>query len=134
MDVLRAFFDEAALARFECPEDEVVLLAVEANGEVIAVCFQIEEDSGALIELSGQEAEANRDLAVAEIVNVLCHGIGKVCVGLHAVDELFVLGAVDRARFRGQAGRRLAFDPLPSIDLENVIVRDVPVAHDSQEV
>src|SRR5437870_9266982 len=60
--VVRALLHEAALSLLEGPEHEVVLLAVEADRQVIAVRFQVEEDAGALIELAAEEAEAHRDL------------------------------------------------------------------------
>ena len=130
MDVLGALLHETALAALERPEHEVVLFAVEADGQVIAVRFEIEEDARALIELAGQEPEADRDFAVAEVADVLSDGVGKVRVRFHAVDELLVLRAVDRARLRREPGRRLPFNPLPAVDLQNVIARDVPVADD----
>ena len=134
VDVLGAFLHEAALAAFERPEHQVVLFAVEADRQVIAVRFQIEEDAGALIELACEQSEADRDFAVAKIIDVLRHGIWEVRVRLDAVDELLVLRAVNRARLRCQSRGRLAFDPLTPVDLQHVIAGHIPVADDGEEM
>src|SRR6185436_3811933 len=91
--VVRAFFHEAALAAPESPEDEVVLLAVEAHGEVVAVRLEVEEDAGALIELPAEETETHGDLPAGEIGDLLRDGVREIRVRLHAVDELLVLRA-----------------------------------------
>src|SRR5436189_6389223 len=80
MDVVQALLDEAALAALERPEHQVVLFAVEADGEVIAVRLQIEQNAGALVELPAEEAEADGDLAVLEIVDVPGHRVREVRV------------------------------------------------------
>src|SRR5207237_8051305 len=59
--VVHALLDEAALAALEGPEHEVVLFTVEADGEVVAVRLEVEQDPGALIELPAEEAEAHGD-------------------------------------------------------------------------
>ena len=138
MEVLGAFLDETSLAGLERPEHEVVFFAVEADGQIVAVRFEVEEDARALIELSGQQAKADRDFAVVKIIDILRDGVREIRVGFHTVDELFVFRAVNRARFRSEAGRRLAFDPLPSIDLQDgsprVVLRDAPIAHNGQKL
>ena len=69
--VVRALLHEAAFAALERPEHEVVLFAVEAHGQVVAVRLEVEEDAGALIELAAHQAEAHRDLTVLEVRDVL---------------------------------------------------------------
>src|SRR6476659_8274569 len=69
--VLASLLDETALAFYESPKHDVVFLAVEAHGEIVAVGLQVEEDARTLIELARHEFESHRDLAVVEIINIL---------------------------------------------------------------
>ena len=50
-NVLHPLLNETALTFYKRPEHHVVFLAVEAHREIVAVRLQIEQDSGALIEL-----------------------------------------------------------------------------------
>src|SRR5215469_3793595 len=77
-DFFAAALDELAHALIEGPEDEVVFLAVEADGEVVAVRLEVEEDAGALVERAVHHLEAHGDFAVAEVVHALRHGVGEV--------------------------------------------------------
>ena len=45
--VLGALLDEFTDAFVEGPERQIVLLAVEAHRQIVAVRFEVEEDSGA---------------------------------------------------------------------------------------
>src|SRR6476620_921606 len=97
--------DRRALAVLEFPKHEIVLQTVGANCQVIAIRLQIEQDAGTLVDAAGQSLEANRDLAVREILDVGCDHIRKISVGLHAIEELGIAFAVERARLVGYAGR-----------------------------
>ncbi len=124
------------LALFELPEHEIVLEAVGADREVIAVWFQIEQDARALVDTTGQPFEANCDFSVREVVDVGCDHIRIVCIGLHAIEELCVTFAIKCTRLIGDACRGLAFLPLAAIDdkdLLSVIVLDPPEADDRYE-
>ena len=130
--------DEAALAALERPEHQVVLFAVEADGEVIAVRFEVEQNAGALIELPGDDLETNADVAIVKIVNVFGDRIRKIGKRFHVVDDLLGARAVDGARLCRQSGGRLAFDPLPPVDLQHGIAGLIfaigPIADDGKEM
>src|SRR5262245_31641173 len=113
--VLGALLDEFADAFVERPEHQVVLLAVEAHRQVVAVRLEVEEDSGAFIQLAFNHLELHADFAVSEIRNIPGDRIGEVGEGLHVVYELFVARAVDRARVLGQTARRVAAQPLAPV-------------------
>src|SRR5215471_3367512 len=57
-------FDRRAPALLELPQHQIVLEAVGANGEVVAVRLEIEQDAGALVDPAGDALEPHRDLAV----------------------------------------------------------------------
>ena len=59
MNVVRSLLHETPLAALERPKHEVVFFAIEADGQVIAVRFEIEENSGALIELAAEETKSH---------------------------------------------------------------------------
>src|SRR5215510_5741673 len=69
--VLGALLDEFADAFVERPEHQVVLLAVEAHRQVVAVQFEIEEDSGAFVQLSFDHLEFHAHFSVLKIRNIL---------------------------------------------------------------
>ncbi len=125
-----------ALALLEFPQDEVVLERIGADGQVIAVGLEVEQDPRALVDAPGNALEAYRDCAVAEIRHVLRDRVGKIRVGLDAIQELGIAVAVESARLVGDSGRGLAFLPLPAVDDQHLVVAigfDPPNADDAQE-
>src|SRR5215468_3113709 len=125
--------DRGALAFFELPQHEVVFEAIGADGQVIAVRLQIEQDPGALIDTARQSLKAHRDFAACEIFDAGHDGVGKVGVSLYTVEKLRIAFTIERARLIGDARRRLPFLPLPPVDGEHllsILVFDPPVAND----
>jgi hypothetical protein len=61
-------FYGAALAVLEFPEDQIVFEWVGAQSQVIAIGFQIEHDSSALMDLAGDGLETNRYFPLAKVV------------------------------------------------------------------
>src|SRR5262249_8031843 len=54
-----------------------------ADGEIVAVRLEVEQDSGALIDAAGNAFEAHGDFAIAEVRNVLGDDIGEIRIGLN---------------------------------------------------
>jgi hypothetical protein len=129
-------FDRRPLAVLEFPQHQIVFERICADGEVVAVRFEVEQDSGALIDPAGNPLEAHGDLAVAKIRHILGHHIGEIGISLNAVEEFGITVAVKRARFVGDAGRGLALLPLAPVDHQHLIVAlalDAPDADDTHD-
>src|SRR5207302_10943207 len=74
----------------------------------------------------------HRGLAGCEIFAVGNDGVGKVSVGLDAIEEFRVPFAVKRPRLVGDTRRRLSLLPLPPINGEHpfaIVVLDTPNAY-----
>src|SRR3977135_3474864 len=56
-------FHRRSLPLLELPQHEIVLDRVGADGEVVAVGLEVEQNAGALIDTAGDALEAGRDLA-----------------------------------------------------------------------
>src|SRR5215470_19271195 len=53
-------FHRRALAFLEFPQDQIVLQGICADGEIVAVRLEVEQDSGTLIDAAGNAFEAQR--------------------------------------------------------------------------
>src|ERR1041384_1509307 len=126
-NVLVSLLHEAALAFQERPEHDVVFLAVETHRQVVAARLQVEKNACALVELTRNELEAHRDLAIVKIIDILGNGIREISERLDVVDELLVTRAIDRTRVLREATCRLTTEPLPSINTKNLCAA---VVHD----
>src|SRR4051794_4029235 len=125
-----------ALAVLELPQDEVVLQAIGADGQIVAVGLEVEQDAGALVDAPRNAFEAYADLALAEVLNVACDRVREVRIGLNTVEKFGIAVAVDGARLVGDAGRRLALLPLPPVDRQHLLVSvllDAPDPHHGNE-
>src|SRR5262249_8589624 len=96
-------FDRGPSALLELPEHEIVLEWIGAQGQIIAIGLEVEQNAGTLIDATGDALETQRDLAVTKIGHVLGDGVGEIGEGLHAIEELGVTLAVERAGFVGDA-------------------------------
>src|SRR5512132_4133676 len=97
-------------------QDEVVLKAVGAKNEIVAVGFKVEYDAGRLINTALDALEAQTDFPVAKIVDSLRHGEGEIGVGLHVVQKLGVPLAIKSSGFVGETRGRLPTRPLAAVD------------------
>src|SRR3954465_7542059 len=93
-NVLRAAFDKRSFAIVECPEDEIVLGAVEPDREVVAVRLDVEQNSRATIEHTANHLELHGDRSVREFRNVPGDRDREVGERVDVVDELLVSRAV----------------------------------------
>src|SRR5262249_48086769 len=96
-----------------------------------------EDDAGGLIDFACLREEAHRDSKVSLWRFAFPDGEREERERLYAVEELGVPVAVKVFRLVGEADRRLAASPFPSIDLERfgtVLVGHVPVANDPLEL
>src|SRR5262249_31977394 len=91
-------------ALLSCLQHTISFQGICADGEIVAVRLEVEQDSGALIDAAGNAFKAHGDFAVAEVRNVLGDDIGEIRVGLNAVEEFGIAVAVKRARLVGDAG------------------------------
>src|SRR3954465_15121004 len=87
-------FHRRSLSLLELPEHQVVFERIGAQGQVIAIGLEIEQDAGALIDSTGNSLEANANLATFEIRDILGDGVREIGVSLHPVQELGVALAV----------------------------------------
>src|SRR5262245_35492741 len=128
--------DRRAFAFLEFPQHEVVLERIGTQRQIVAAGLEIEQDAGALIDAAGDALEAQRYFAVMKILDVLGDRVREIGERLHAIEELGIALAIERARLVGDAGRSLAFLPLPPVDGEHLVVAlrlDPPDADDVHE-
>src|SRR5215475_4656865 len=64
-------FHRRALAFLEFPQDQIVFQGICADGEIVTVWLEVEQDSGTLIDAAGNAFEAHGDVAIAEVRDVL---------------------------------------------------------------
>src|SRR5258708_34379763 len=65
-----------AFAFFELPENQIILEAIRSKCQIIAICLQIEQYAGALIDTARQAFEPHGDFAAAKILAVLGDSVG----------------------------------------------------------
>src|SRR5258707_9791274 len=120
----------------KCPQHDIVFHAIKAHGQIIAIGFQVEQNPGTLIELSGDDLETNTDVAVMKVGDVSGDGVRKVSPRLHIVDELFVARSVNRASLLSQTAGRLTAQPRSPVKAQNAlaaILDDRPVSDHAEK-
>src|SRR5258708_34395036 len=106
-------------AFLEFPENQIVLQAIRAKRQVVAIWLQIEQYAGSLTDASGQALEPHGDLTASEIFHVLGGGVRIVAVSLNPFEKLGVALAVQRSPLARDPGGGLPFLPKPPIDSLN---------------
>src|SRR5712671_1882120 len=79
-----------ALAFLEFPKNEIVLKRICSDRQIVAIGLEVEEDSGALIDATGNSFETHGELAVLEVANFFRDGIREIRIGLNAIEKFSV--------------------------------------------
>src|SRR5258706_5352819 len=125
-------FHRRTSALFELPQHEIVFQAIGPDRQIVTIRFQVEEDTGALVDATREAFETYRDLPVLEVFDVLGHDIRVIGISLDAIEKFRVTLAVKRTRLVGNAGRGLSLLPLPAINGQQLLAAitfDAPYAN-----
>ena len=83
------------------PQHQIVFKRVGAQGEIVTVGLDIEENAGSLVDTPGHTLEAQGDCTIAEVSHFVHYRDGEVGVRLNIVKKLGVALSVERPSLVG---------------------------------